>query len=337
MTTFRLHQGDAIELMRSLPDASIDLLLTDSAYESLEKHRSVGTTTRLKKSAASSNEWFPIFKNDRFEEFFAEAFRILKKNAHLYFFCDQETMFVAKPIGERAGFKFWKPVVWAKTKQGTTPDADDLVVEHQAMGMGYHMRASCEFVLFFEKGKRKLSNLGIRDVLPFPIVRNGYPTQKPVELNRVFVRLSSLPGEVVLDPFMGSASAGIAAVRNDRLFIGCDIKESAVELARKNLLAEGAKEDPDWMPVGEPPAPQKEPSAARKRLAAVLASGVDGTSDAAHFIAEEAAPLASVSRPVDAAATWCACAGEQTSGVCTCCGKLIRIDGRTEEEDDGLV
>jgi DNA (cytosine-5)-methyltransferase 1 len=40
---------------------------------------------------------------------------------------------------------------------------------------------------------------------------------------------------------------------------------------------------------------------------------------------------------VDAAATWCACAGEHTSGVCTCCGKLIRIDGRTEEEDDGLV
>jgi site-specific DNA-methyltransferase (adenine-specific) len=248
--SFRLHTGDAIELMRSLPTASIDLLLTDTAYESLEKHRAVGTTTRLKKSDASSNEWFPIFKNDRFEEFFVEAFRVLKKNAHLYFYCDQETMFVAKPVGERAGFKFWKPIVWAKTKQGETPNADDLVVEHQAMGMGYHLRASCEFILFFEKGKRKLTDLGVRDVLPFPTVRNGYPTEKSVELNRVLVRLSSEPGEIVLDPFMGSGSTGVAAVRNGRSFIGGDVKENAVALARKRLIAERATWDPELLARG---------------------------------------------------------------------------------------
>lgn len=265
MSDFQVYVADAVDLMRAIPSESIDLLITDTAYESLEKHRAVGTTTRLKQSAASSNEWFPIFRNSRFNEFFAEAFRILKKDAHLYFYCDPETAFVAKPIGEEAGFKFWKPLVWAKTKQGTTPPADDLTVDHQAIGMGYHYRASYEFVLFFEKGKRKLSDLGVRDVLPFPSIRNGYPTEKPTDLNRIFVRLSSEPGETVLDPFMGSGSTGVAAVRNGRHFIGGDIKQSAVADVRKRLLVERAIDLGQRLTVVEgarPPEP--EPTKAKR-------------------------------------------------------------------------
>ena len=100
---FALSQQDAIEFLHGLPDESVDLVITDPPYESLEKHRAVGTTTRLKQSKASSNDWFKIFPNSRFPELFAEIFRVLKKNAHFYLFCDQETMFVAKPIGEQVG------------------------------------------------------------------------------------------------------------------------------------------------------------------------------------------------------------------------------------------
>src|SRR5678816_1052290 len=93
---FELAALDAVAWLRDLPDASVDLIVTDPAYESLEKHRAIGTTTRLKHSKASSNDWFVIFPNARFPELFAEAHRVLKKNSHLYLFCDQETMFVAK-------------------------------------------------------------------------------------------------------------------------------------------------------------------------------------------------------------------------------------------------
>jgi site-specific DNA-methyltransferase (adenine-specific) len=117
-----LAQADCIEWLKTMDDESVDLVVTDPAYESLEKHRAKGTTTRLKISDGSSNEWFPIFPNSRFAELFSELYRVLKRDAHLYFYCDQETMFVAKPIGEAAGFKFWKPIVWDKV----------------TMGMGYH-------------------------------------------------------------------------------------------------------------------------------------------------------------------------------------------------------
>jgi site-specific DNA-methyltransferase (adenine-specific) len=249
MTSFRLHQGDAIELMRSLPDASIDMIDTDTAYESLEKHRAVGTTTRLKKSDASSNEWFELFRNARFPEFFEQAFRVLKKNTHLYFFCDRETSDVAVPIAKAAGFTFWNDIVWVKTKGPTT--ADSLTQESVKIGMGYHYRRSKELILFFEKGKRKLADLSIPDTLPFPPVVKGYPTEKPVELHKVLISQSTLPGEIVLDPFMGSGSAGSAAIRLGRSFIGGDIKDTAVALARQRCLGAGGKEDAR-LPVGNP-------------------------------------------------------------------------------------
>ena len=101
-----LAQLDAVQWLRALPSDSIDLLVTDPPYESLEKHRAVGTTTRLKVSAGSSNPWFTVFPNARFPELFAEVYRVLKRNSHFYLMCDQETAFIAKPIAEQAGFKF---------------------------------------------------------------------------------------------------------------------------------------------------------------------------------------------------------------------------------------
>lgn len=218
---FVLHLDDALTVLRNLPPASIDLIITDPPYESLEKHRKIGTTTRLKHSKASSNDWFDIFPNARFPELFAEIHRVLKPNGHFYLLCDQETMFVAKPIAELAGFKFWKPIVWDK----------------MAIGMGYHYRARHEFVLFFEKGKRKLNNLGVPDVLQFRRVEGGYPTEKPVGLMEVLIAQSTLLGDVVLDPFCGAGSVGVAALKLGRRFVGVDSAEKAVALTRSRLQA----------------------------------------------------------------------------------------------------
>ena len=226
VSEYQLACGDAVEWLRQLPDASVDLVVTDPPYESLEKHRAVGTTTRLKHSKASSNDWFEIFPNTRFEELFNEVWRVLKKNTHFYLYCDAETMFVAKPIAEQVGFKFWKPIVWDKKK----------------IGMGYHYRARYEFVLFFEKGKRKLNDLGIPDIIEAPRIYRGYPTEKPPEVSDVLITQSTVPGELVADPFMGSGSVGVAAVRSGRNFIGNDLCAEAVEIARTRLVEAGARD-----------------------------------------------------------------------------------------------
>lgn len=223
---FELQQSDAVAFLRSLPAESVDLLITDPAYESLEKHRAVGTTTRLKVSAGSSNPWFSVFPNARFAELFAEVYRVLKRNTHFYLMCDPETAFIAKPIAEEAGFKFWKPLVWDKV----------------SIGMGYHYRARYEFVLFFEKGKRRLADLGTADVLQVPRIRGGYPAEKPSALFEVLIGQSCSAGDLVVDPFMGSGSVGVAALKLGRRFVGNDVAPESLKLTRERLLAGGGVE-----------------------------------------------------------------------------------------------
>jgi len=373
--SFHLAQGDAVTWLRSLPSESIDLVVTDPPYESLEKHRAIGTTTRLKHSKASSNDWFSIFPNDRFPELFAEVHRVLRRNTHFYLYCDPETMFVAKPLAEQAGFKFWKPLIWDKclgpdtlvwtdrgvqriedivvgdrvaipeggitevraTRRTRAPslrlslsdgsfvlaslehrfmlatgqlvearelrtgsalctrpvlsrfaalsphaarltrnwierppsisvtsiadageqelidisitDRDELfllgngVVTHNCkIGMGYHYRARYECILFFEKGKRKLNDLGIADIIESPRISGGYPAEKPPAVSEVLIKQSTELGQLVIDPFMGSGSVGVAALATGRSFYGNDLCAEAVQIARDRLIDGGGRE-----------------------------------------------------------------------------------------------
>lgn len=227
-----LEKMDAVAFLDFLPSESVDLVVSDPAYESLEKHRAKGTTTRLKVSDGSSNVWFPIFYNGRFPDFFRACWRVLKRNTHMYIYCDDETAYVIKPIAEAAGFKYWKRIVWDKMK----------------IGMGYHYRSQCEYILFFEKGKRALHNKGMPDTWDFKEdpegyrmecarIAKGYPTEKPVMTSERLILQSSEPGELVVDPFMGSASVGEAALRHGRRFHGSDITDLAMATARDRLAA----------------------------------------------------------------------------------------------------
>jgi site-specific DNA-methyltransferase (adenine-specific) len=231
--SFELSTQDAVSWLRDQPAESVDLLITDPAYESLEKHRAIGTTTRLKHSKASSNNWFRIFPNARFGELFAEAYRVLRRNTHFYLFCDAETMFIVKPEAERAGFRFWKPLVWDK----------------RTIGMGYHYRARYEFILFFEKGKRRLNDLGVADVISVPRIHGGYPAEKPVAVSEILIGQSSQAGDLVADPFMGSGSVGVAAVRSGRRFLGNDLNPEALAVAANRLRELGPTSEAEPPPA----------------------------------------------------------------------------------------
>lgn len=217
----KLFKEDAVSWLSTLADASVDLVITDPPYESLEKYRKIGTTTRLKVSKSSSNQWFDIFPNSRFESLLTEVYRVLKKGSHFYLFCDQETMFFIKPIAETIGFKFWKPIVWDK----------------ECIGMGYHYRSRYEFILFFEKGKRKLNDLSVPDILEYKRVYRGYPTEKPIPLLEQLIVQSSSEGDVVIDPFFGSGSTLVAAKNLGRTAMGSDISDSAHDEVNLRYLA----------------------------------------------------------------------------------------------------
>ena len=226
-TGWAVGQFDAIEFMRGLPSGIADLVITDFPYESLEKHRARGTTTRLKHSTKSSNDWFRVFPNTRIPDLIADVYRLMKPNRHAYMFCDDETSDILKPLARQVGFRYVKRLVWDKV----------------CIGMGYHYRARYEFILFMEKGTRKLADLGLPDVLVEKRLagKDVFPTEKPVPLMKTLVSQSALPNELVVDPFCGSGSVGVAARAEGCKFLGNDIDEKAVNWTKRRLM--GGPED----------------------------------------------------------------------------------------------
>jgi len=227
--------SDAVDFLFDLPPESMDCVVTDPAYESIERHRQYGTTTRLKNSRSSSNPWFKSFSNDRLPNLIRGIFYCLKHNTHAYIFCDYETLLhldwiVLNLNGYRdlrknfrkakTGFRIWPPLVWRKTHY---------------LGMGGRYRRNHEFILMLEKGKRQLNSRSISTVLDCPPVRNGYPAEKPVDLLKRIIELSTEEGDIVCDPFLGSGSTGAAALLAGRRFAGCDILETAIEGAERRL------------------------------------------------------------------------------------------------------
>ena len=214
---------DALKGLESMADGSVDLIVTDPPYESLEKHRKQGGTTgRLKHSTKSSNDWFDIFPNKLLGQMLFQFYRVLAKNSHCYIMCDDETsnwLWHYNNLLPRP-FKWWKRIVWDK----------------EVIGMGYHYRARFEFIVFLEKGKRKIKDLSIPDILQHKRIFNGYPAQKPVALMETLITQSTEDDALVLDPFMGSGTTGVAAIQQDRRFIGFDKSKAAQEVALARLM-----------------------------------------------------------------------------------------------------
>ena len=110
--------------------------------------------------------------------------------------------------------------------------------------MGQFYMSQFEYILFFRKGKGiKINNCGTSDILSIPNKKrkdingkNLHDTEKPVELMKILIENSSLENQIVLDPFMGIGSTGIACLQANRKFIGIEIDEKYFNIAKNEML-----------------------------------------------------------------------------------------------------
>lgn len=248
---YQLDQQDCLEWLREIPDRSIAAVIADPAYESMNRHREVGTTTRCAESDSSSNKWFETIPNEMYEPLCAEWRRILKRDGSVFLFGDQPTTLdVSTPAFAATG---WRP-----HGTGSTTFRRLLVWDKVLTGMGYRARKRYELITWFIHSKMPVIDTlpdydsKMTDILVYRRVDKGYPTEKPVELIRKLIRQSTRPGDIVIDCFAGSGSTGVAALLEGRRFAGCDISDLSIETAKPRLakLAPAGQVIPDW-PVGE--------------------------------------------------------------------------------------
>lgn len=222
LTTIYHADFFAVAEQKFFAGESFDLIVTDPPYWTLDKWRAMGTTTRLGGNMDEDKRsgWFDTIQPKELYRAMVEFHRLLKNNCHCYLMSDGQTLKSILGYSEEAGFDNYKPIVWDKVNQG----------------MGYHYRCRHEFFVMLDKGKnRKLNSLSTPDIWTVPMIRGGYPTEKPVALMEIPVTHSSQPGELVFDPFMGGGSTLVAAKRIGRRAVGIDKSEQACELAAKRV------------------------------------------------------------------------------------------------------
>lgn len=224
---WRVEQADCLRFLQSLPAASIDVLTTDPAYSGMNQHMSFGRGRIVGRYGDAENQsWFTEFHDDpqAFLALLQECHRVLTDGGHLYVMFDS---FSLLSLGHlvREVFSVKNLIVWDKVN----------------LGMGHYFRRRHETIVFATKGHRRLSRRDLPDVWAVKRIHRGaYPTQKPVELFARMLAGSAEPGMTVCDPFVGSGSSGVAALRAGCGFAGADIDDRAVALARARCAAVAA-------------------------------------------------------------------------------------------------
>lgn len=212
--------GDCLDVMKYIPDHSIDLILTDPPYFCPGVHYQ--TRTKFSRRVADIGI-LESFVKIAFKEFA----RIIKSTGSIYMFCNGESY----PLFFYHLYPFCRKIrvlVWDKR------------VSH----VGYTWRHQHELILFGEMGETKAVPTGDGDILRcrvVPVLEREHAAQKPVELFEKIILKSTESGMIVFDPFAGVGTTAISATNTGRRYICIDISEEYCKSAESHISDETAQ------------------------------------------------------------------------------------------------
>ncbi len=232
----RLANGDCLDYMKVIPTDSVDLIQTDPPYNlGLFMHNRQTNLNKMRENHFAYSGWDDLTFEEWEESmraFFKESNRVLRKKGSLLMFMSLIKVETMIRLAEEHGFYYKTVGVWHKTNP-------------MPRNMNLHFVNSTECWLYFinegTTGTFNNADKVIHDyyetsVTPLKEKKYGaHPTQKPLELMNHFVRILSNPGDVVLDPFMGSGSTGMSCEALGRNFLGVELEPKYYEITRKRI------------------------------------------------------------------------------------------------------
>jgi DNA modification methylase len=229
-----LHLGDCLDVMRDIPDGSVDMVCTDPPYRVFSGGNKGNPS--LSKSLGGNNGKIFQHNDISFSDWMPIVFQKLKPNSHAYIMTNLKNLFELQACAVMCGFQVHNLLVWEK--QNANPNR-------------WYMK-NCEYTLFLRKGEAfPIKNMGSKTVHKFqnPIGCKRHPTEKPVDLMEFYIMNSTMPGDTVLDPFLGSGTTGCAAANTSRKFIGIErdpdyfaIAQARIQKARADAITNRMRE-----------------------------------------------------------------------------------------------
>ena len=222
----RLYNDDCLEVLKNIPDNSIDLIVTDPPYRTTSRGSAGNSGGMLQKDINKKGQVF-AFNNIDCQAYAPKFFRVLKDGSHCYVMTNHINLLHMLNTFIDYDFHFIKSLIWDKGNKI----------------MGQYYMSQFEYILFFRKGKGvRINNCGTSDILKIPNIKtkntdgkNIHDTEKPIELMEILIANSSKENQFVLDPFMGIGSTGIACVNTNRNFIGIEIDKGYFDIAEKRI------------------------------------------------------------------------------------------------------
>lgn len=199
--------------MKFIPDGSISMILTDPPYG-----MDFQSNYRIDKYSKIRNDKDLSWLNDWTDE----MFRVAKDDTAHYVFCSFHNVDKFKQALE-VKFKVKNMLVWEKNNTSMGDLKADFAPKY-------------EMIIFLQKGRRFINGRRDPNILKFNRTGNKlHPTQKPVDLLEYLITKFSDKGAIVLDPFMGSGSTGVAAKNLNRDFIGIELDENYFNIAKERI------------------------------------------------------------------------------------------------------
>lgn len=231
MLSSDLVYGKCQDLIKALPDKSIDLLITDppwgvSDIQAVADGNLSGQYSNNGKNIGNADEMLSTY-----EKLIPELFRVLSPGAHVYIFFAPDWYFVLRDLFEKHGFNINSvPLIWPKYRTTMVPNP-------------YHYIPSYEMILFGCKNPQTRTLLHPKPncLLDHPAiapVKRIHSLQKPLSLMSMFIENSSLIGETIFDPFAGSGVVLKAAKALGRKGIGFESDEENFYSAQAYLAKE---------------------------------------------------------------------------------------------------
>lgn len=237
-----LYLGDCLEVLPTL--GAVDHIISDPPYEAVMQNK----WGALSKQAPSSHVRFEAIGFDAIDdvrEDVAKAIQVACQGWSVLF-CMAEGVRAWRDALEAAGARYKRAMVWIK------PDAMPQF-NGQGPSVGHEMLVSA----WHGKGHSRWNGGGRPGTFTFNKNTPGgaeHPTQKPLPLLQELVSLFSFPGDLVCDPFLGSGTTGVAAVKAGRRFVGVEVNEQHFDLACRRVSA--ALREPDMFVAPPKPAEQ---------------------------------------------------------------------------------
>ncbi|MBO6031762.1 MAG: hypothetical protein J6Q22_09835 [Prevotella sp.] len=241
MREISLYCGDCLDVMKQIPNSSVDMIIADPPYNISQVGASLNRSefknkkmARRKSVTLDYGDWDRMGRHEFIgftrKWFYSCADKLKDGGAFISFFSKQDISLLAW-IGEEIGIRYRTFFTWVKSNPMPSIYRKNYLSATETVFVG--SKGDKGWTFNFTR-QEEMHNVWVG---PNKSIygETNHPNEKPIDLLKMFIRVHTNVGETVLDPFMGSGSTGVAALFLQRRFIGIEKEEDYFKMAKERI------------------------------------------------------------------------------------------------------